>query len=90
MKIWSVWRPIVNGWNDDNVEEEGQTPSLIQLSETFKQANLINFLIREALKTLEKGSSLIYLSSIHPHNQVVFRGELKRNQGWSMLQKKKE
>ena len=54
MKIWSVWRPIVNGWNDDNVEEEGQTPSLIQLSETFKQANLINFLIREALKTLER------------------------------------
>ena len=65
IQIWSVWRHIVKNTNneDDDAEEEGQTPSLIQLSETFKQVNLINFLIHEALKTLEKGSSLIYLSS---------------------------
>ena len=48
---------------DWNVGGGRANPSLIQLSETFKQVNLINFLIRVALKTLERGSSLIHLST---------------------------
>ena len=65
-------------------EKEGQTPSLIQLSETFKQVNLINFLIRQALKTFERGSSLIYLSVVHTIR--LYGGEFKRKQEWSIFQ----
>ena len=42
-------------------------PSLIQLSETFKQVNLINFLIREALKTLVEDPHWLICP---PHNRA--------------------
>ena len=58
--------------------------SLIQLSETFKQVNLINFLIRQALKTLEKGSSLIYLSVVH--TIPLYGGSSTESNLWINLQ----
>ena len=59
-------------------------PSLIQLSETFEQVNLINFLIRQALKTLEKGSSLIYLSVVH--TIPLYGGSSTESNLWINLQ----